>query len=101
MSRIQSATPQARFELKWIDLALALFGASMTALAWLLWQWLPNWPAWANALAPNALVPLDPVDIAFGAIGIVGGLLVLGVCLVIALVLLVPRPVIRLEPIPR
>src|SRR5574341_76729 len=81
--------PSRRFELKWIDLPLGLFGASMTGLAWLLCQWLQNWPDRANSVVPNFLVPLDSEDIALGAIGIVGGLFVLGVCLVIALAVLV------------
>ncbi len=113
MTRIRETAPAPRFELGWIDLALGLLGASMTGLAWLLWQWLPNWQSlpngqgvpnwldWVNMLVPNTSVLLSREDMALGAIGIVGGLFAMGLCLVIALVVLAPRPVIRLERVSR
>ncbi len=98
MSRIRNTAQTPRFELQWIDLALGLFGASMTGLAWLAWRWLHTFPDWANGLGLDALIPQDSLDIALGVIGIVGGLFALGVCLVVALVVLMPpRPFIRLE----
>ncbi len=101
MLRVQRATPKPRFELKWIDMALGLFGASMTGLVWLLWQWLQTWQDWQNIFLPSLLVSFDSTALAFGAIGAIGGLLVLTVCLLLALVLLVPSPVVQFETLPR
>ncbi len=107
MARVRAATLPPRFTLKWIDLALGLFGASMTGALWLMWQGLPNWPGlqnwpgWANDLAASGLPGIDPVEVAIGALGVAAGLVVMGTCLLIALVLLVPRPVVRLERIAR
>ncbi len=101
MVQIRSTIPAPRFELKWLDVALGLFGASMTGLVWLLWQSLPGWPDLVTSLVFTALGPFNTVDIALGAIGVFGGLFALGLCFVIALVVLIPRPTIRYEPVAR
>lgn len=99
MSRVHSVTVPPRFQLEWIDLALGFFGASMVGLAWWLWQWMQNLPDWASGLITSTVNSTDPLGLWLGVIGAVGGLVVVGMCLFISLLLLVPGPRIRLQPV--
>ncbi len=99
MRQIRRTNSVPRFQLQWIDLALGLFGASMTALAWLLFQWWQGLPDGENTLLANTLASVDPLDILLGAAGVVGGLLVVGLCLILALLVLAPGPSIRFQPV--
>ena len=99
MSEVRMASARPRFQLQWVDLALGLFGASMVVSVWFIWQWLQGLPDWSGGLIANVLASLDPVDLWLGAAGVVGGLLILGMCLVLALVIFVPGPMVRLQPL--
>ncbi len=101
MDQIQRTNPVPRFQLQWIDLALGLFGASMAALGWLLFQWWQGLPDWGNTLIANTLASFDPLDLLLGTAGIVGGFFVAGLCLVLALVVVAPGPSVRFQPVQR
>ncbi len=106
LSRVQQAGPRPRWRWMWIDVALTLWGATMAGLGWLLPQLLANgqpqnWPTFADAMLASALAGVDSVDIALGALGILGGLMSLGLCLILALVLFLPRPIVRLQVVTR
>ncbi len=95
IARIQAQAPAPRFQLRWIDYALGLFGTSMAGLLLLFGQ----------TLLPDGLPNLllasidftDASNIIFW-IGIaLGGLLLIAGCLAVAAVALAPRPAFKFK----